>query len=613
MALRAAFLCASAGTAGIALALADDEVPIVTSRDIVSDNYIRKFVRFTGRVTDQFLDDTNPGYYFATLEDDFGSVVFSTLAERCPSMATNDYTECIVSIVGRNEPTLVKDKGARKYIFHELQLIRSDGFTVIEKPKSDPFDVPLLEADTAVAPEGLAALGRRKLQGLVLAVRDPNGIMMLTSSGMVSRVELRTKSLPAAGDSVEAAGVVETDTYFLNLSRARWRRIPQPPATAPAPKELTARQIMSNEGGRTLVSMWLQGMPVKTRAIVRSLPDPDFGRRLVFAESDGVTFPIDASCCPQVVAKLERGTTIDVTGVCWIDIDNWRPTAIFPQAVGFSLVLRLPDDIAVLSQPPWWTPERLLAVIAALLAILIAILVWNRVLGHTAKRLGERLFGEESARMSAEIKAAERSRLAIELHDSISQILTGVAMKLKAARTTARTDIEKSLAEIDFAERALRSSRDELRNCIWDLRNDILDIKDIGESVRRMLKPCIGAICLSVDMSMPRQAIPDAIAHETLKIIRELAVNAVRHGAATEISISGRLENGTLSFSVRDNGSGFDEGAAPGPEHGHFGILGIRDRLARYGGTLKIQGSRNAGTEVAVSMRIGMENTEAKR
>ncbi len=72
----------------------------------------------------------------------------------------------------------------------------------------------------------------------------------------------------------------------------------------------------------------------------------------------------------------------------------------------------------------------------------------------------------------AELKTAERTRLAAEIHDSISQILTGAAMQLDAGETAA-------------AKRILASCRRELRACLWDLRSRALDEKDILKLVAK--------------------------------------------------------------------------------------------------------------------------------
>lgn len=586
-------------------------LPLVTSADLAGDKYLNKRVRFEGRVTEQFHDEANPDYYFLTLEDDYGIVYLSAKINKWPSLATNDYVGCRVSILGSNQMTVTKPRGTRQYLFHELQydVLRRDA-TVIDAPREDPFDVPELEPTLSVAPEKSSSLGNRKLTGRVLAVRSPDEILMLTPSNTISRVTLRGVAPPQAGDFIEAVGPVETDTYFLNLTRARWRKAHPFQTIAPAPKDMTARQIVMRDDGQLMFKVKLHGQPIRIRSIVRSLPDPKFGNRMIFAESDGVTFPIDASSCPAILEKLKRGSTIDATGICWMGIDNWRPTAVFPQVKGFTLVPRSPDDVAVVAHPPWWTPARLMGVIGTLLVVLLASVVWNRALSHAARRRGQQLFREQLARVTAELKTAERSRLAVELHDSISQVLTGVALKIKAAQTMARSDIDKSLQNLAIAESTLRSSREELRHCLWDLRNNILDIPDFEEAVRQMLKPLTGDAELAVRFPVPRRKFPDKTAHAILQIIRELAVNAIRHGKATKIRIAGALENGTLSFSVGDNGSGFDQSSAPGPEQGHFGIQGIQDRLAHYNGTFAIHGAPGEGAKAVVSMQIKQEQTE---
>ena len=609
---------ASLPAAAAKSASATNDVRLVTSADLAGDDYIfykstLQYVRFEGVVTDQFLDDTSPKYCFMTLADDLGCVYFSARLELCPALATNDYVGCRVSIVGRNADTTLKYKGTRQYLHRELQLGEFGSFTVLEAAAEDPFDVPELSPDINVAPGEFTALGKRRLTGHVLAVRPrTDEILISTPSGTVSRVSLKDAPMPRAGDFVEAAGMVETDTYFLNLTRARWRMAGPFAVSEPPPREKSARQIMTRGGGRLMTKSELHGQATKIRCIVRSLPDPEFGNRTVFAESDGVTFPIDADSCPKAFDGLERGATIDATGICWVDIDNWRPTAVFPLARGFTLVLRSPDDVTIVARPPWWTPARMAWVIGALLFFLAGCIVWNRALSHAARRMGLRLFREQAARVAAESRTAERSRLAVELHDSISQVLTGVALKIKSAQALAGTDAEKSLRNLTAAENALRSSREELRYCLWDLRNNILDMPDFEEAVRQMLKPLAGDTELAVRFRMSRRRLTDATAHVILQIIRELAVNAIHHGEATVLRIAGDLTGDVLSFSVSDNGKGYDKSSAPGPEQGHFGLLGIQDRLAHYGGTLDITGSPGGGARAVVSMRIEQKEKEAE-
>ena len=229
---------------------ADKKIPNVTSVDLYGEEYHytssnNVYVSFTGIVTDQFHDESNPDYCFMTLADAYGSVYLSARADRFPSIATNDYVGCRVSVVGLNAGTLDKSKGTRQYLHRELRLTERGGFTVLEDPKGDPFDVPLLSPTHSVMPDRLVSLGSRKIVGRVLAVRSPNEILLLTPDDTVSRVSTRDGAPPQAGDFIEAVGSAETDTYFLNLTRARWRKAEPFEAAATSPRKMTAREIMT--------------------------------------------------------------------------------------------------------------------------------------------------------------------------------------------------------------------------------------------------------------------------------------------------------------------------------------------------------------------------------
>ncbi len=114
----------------------------------------------------------------------------------------------------------------------------------------------------------------------------------------------------------------------------------------------------------------------------------------------------------------------------------------------------------------------------------------------------------------------------------------------------------------------------------------------------------LAGIELSVRFNVPREKFSDNTAHAVLRILRELATNAVRHGGASTIKIAGSVEDGTLRFSLADNGCGFDPDLAPGIAQGHFGLQGISERLARANGTMSIDSALGRGAKVTVSIPI---------
>ncbi len=344
---------------------------------------------------------------------------------------------------------------------------------------------------------------------------------------------------------------------------------------------------------------------------MRSLPSVGNDGRF-YLECNGYILPVDISANPTAVGKLAIGSVIEVTGVCVTDIENWRPNLVFPHIKEVMLVTRSPDDIVILTQPPWWTSERLTMVIGSLLLVLIGFLVWNRALQALAEKRGKALANEELERLESDLKVCERTRLAVELHDSIAQNLTGVAMEIDTA-LRAETPLPPLTAQhMNRALRTIDSCRGELRNCLWDLRSQALEEPDMNRAITLTLSQTLGKAKLSVRFNVPRSRFTDNTAHTILRIIRELAANAVRHGHATEIKIAGSLEDEILKFSVRDNGCGFNPDRCLGVLDGHFGLQGIRERIARFEGELRIESTPGKGTYVSVAINAPQTEDEKK-
>ena len=235
-------------------------------------------------------------------------------------------------------------------------------------------------------------------------------------------------------------------------------------------------------------------------------------------------------------------------------------------------------------------------------ALLLGFIIWNRALNKLVERRGRQLYRAEIKRAQETLRVNERTRLAVELHDSLSQNLTGVALQIKTGR-------------LELAAQALKSCREELRNCLWDLRNNAIDCDTLDQAIRRTIAPQVENVQCHIRFNVPRHNLSDNTTYAILRIIRELVSNAIRHGHATDIRVAGAIEPGRLLFSVRDNGCGFNLDHHPGITEGHFGLQGIQERVDTLEGEMNITTESGAGTKVVIALPVinatqeGHENT----
>ena len=120
-----------------------------------------------------------------------------------------------------------------------------------------------------------------------------------------------------------------------------------------------------------------------------------------------------------------------------------------------------------------------------------------------------------------------------------------------------------------------------------------------------VINASLAGVAVAVRFNVPRERISDNTAHAILRIIRELATNAVRHGKANRIDITGAIRNGRLDLRVRDNGFGFDPDSRPGVGEGHFGLQGVAERVRRLDGEMRIDSRVGSGTDITLlNLRI---------
>ena len=349
-----------------------------TAAEINAGKVRDRIVRTEGRVIDVFRDEIDPRFVFFVLVNGSDYLYAHLLSEdHSDDRGLFNLVDAVVRLTGlcmQRHRYLIG-----RQIEIGLQIVSRKAITVVTPPPSDPFSVPLFTGRIREVQQ-LPGSGtfRRKVRGTVLAVWGRDSALVRTECGALSTICFASAPLPACGEFIEAVGAPETDLYTLNLSRAIWRRANGEASPAPQAECLPISRLFTDKHGHATIIQALHGHVLRFTGKVRSLPA--IGNERLVLEIDGHSLPVDFSATPGALEGVGIGCTIDVTGTCVMETENWRPQLPFPQIKGPFLVIRTPEDVRILSRPSWWTPGRLLAVIAILLVAftITMIILFNR-------------------------------------------------------------------------------------------------------------------------------------------------------------------------------------------------------------------------------------------
>lgn len=548
-------------------------------RDLTKSNrpiseFIYDKVRVTGVLSSAKVDDLDINYNWISVRTP-RETLHAACASKVFSLNTlKSLIDAEVSLSGVISPM-------SHWRYKQGVFLSVNELTVITQPPTDPFQAAEINKATT--------LHRQRATGIVLAVcRDCFYIKCHHFGQCIAVYPAEGTTLPQPDAYVEISGFVNENALDMQFHEALVRTLPEQ-QSFPAPEKITPPERffprLNPETEDTVVPDNV-GRLVRLRGTIHypsGLPLTE--ENTVFHVSSHV-FHIDAEHIPALAKRLQSGSTVEIIGLCLARFTKSGDEHNLPQFQHFTIVPRTDADITVISVASWWTVTKLVWVIGSLLLVICIVTIWNFSLRRLSEQRGQQLAEEKIANLESQLKVEERTRLAVELHDSVSQSLTGVAMELETSRHFVQNNQTPLIQHLDVARRTLKSCREDMRNCLWDLRNMMIDGMDMTSAITKMLFPHTDGVRLSVRFSIPRDILSDTTAHAILRIIRELALNAIRHGKADQLKIAGSIEGRVLKFSVTDNGTGFDPESCPGVQQGHFGIQGIRERLSKMDGTL---------------------------
>ncbi|MFG2663143.1 GAF domain-containing sensor histidine kinase [Streptomyces sp. NPDC048387] len=226
---------------------------------------------------------------------------------------------------------------------------------------------------------------------------------------------------------------------------------------------------------------------------------------------------------------------------------------------------------------------------------LLSLLAQHAAIALTNARLYER---------SRELTIAEeRSRLAHELHDAVSQKLFSLRLTAQAAAALVDRDPARAKGELQQVAALAAEAADELRAAVTELRPAALDEDGLVATLRDHVRVLDRAHTARVTFTCDGvRALPAAQEEALLRVAQEALHNALRHSGADRVEVTlARAAAGGALLRVRDWGRGFSPPTVRKAGH-HLGLVSMRDRAAGAGGRLDVRSAPGAGTTIEMEV-----------
>lgn len=379
----------------------------------------------------------------------------------------------------------------------------------------------------------------------------------------------------ALGDEVELTGIYTRNGQHASIQSATIHRLWS--GSQPVPLALTPEQAAEGEYNSRLIEV--EGRLIQKQMQHGGATFAMEGEQQFFAVRLDLSSPGSAN----MLSQFDPGSILRLTGICSLPLEKGSSSP-----VSFSVLLRSADDIRVISPAPWWNLRHAAMIAVGFIALLF---LFHRIRVHN---LGLRF----------RAVMEERSRLAREMHDTLAQGFSGVALQLENLANELRRSSQTpfALRQLELALRMVRHSREEAYGSIFVLRSlasqDLDLLKTLAASAR--LKMNAQNVEIFTKQTGDSFALPADTAHNLIRIGQEAIANAIRHSGASEIDLVLVYSSSSITLSVLDNGSGFDVENANSTGLGHFGLAGMRERAARINATIHILSPPGDGTNITV-------------
>jgi signal transduction histidine kinase len=474
-------------------------------------------------------------------------------------------------------------------------MMRNATISVDIPAPADPFDAvvktprELLLFDTQAT-----AFRRVKVRGQIVYADESQ--LYLEEDGAGLRLLPAEKTDLHPGDLVEAVGYPDIGRTALLLREVILRKTGE--AVLLTAKKTKDSELNQNNLDSTRISVEgkLLGWHLEQRAPVLEMQS---GQHLYLARLAPGTFG-DIS--------LRVGSRLALKGVY---VESGRKQGPNTGGESFDLLVNSPADIVVLSQPSWWTLQRMLIVVGMLLVVLVFTAIWIRQLRRLVEQRTIQLQREIRERERVEHQhalEAERSRIARDLHDDLGSSLTEISVLANTGQRPGpgETSHLKLFHTIAGKARSLIAALDII---VWAVDPEDNSLQSLGDYLTGYAEEFFSHTDIScrfkVPVAFPQITLDGRVRHDLLMAVKETLNNIVRHAEATEVEFYMAVTGGNLEIGIADNGKGFE-----GSGDGH-GLKNLSARLLKLGGTCAVESSFGGGTTVRIQLPLAA-SVEAK-
>jgi signal transduction histidine kinase len=206
----------------------------------------------------------------------------------------------------------------------------------------------------------------------------------------------------------------------------------------------------------------------------------------------------------------------------------------------------------------------------------------------------------------------ERRRVARELHDDIGQAMTALVLVLGVIQDALPAQAERERLILEDATGLAENVMSGLRRVISDLRPPVLDDLGLVPALRRLgrdLQERVG-VSVVVETDDNQGRLPPEVEITLFRVAQEALANIGKHAQARQARISLSLDPKQVTLRITDDGRGFPPATSPDREdaqreQGHFGLLGMQERVALLNGVLRVESAPQRGTTVWVELPLG--------